>query len=145
MSVIHRVVCRTCGAVFTGHSVSQADGCAAHYARGVVYGHYGSKYDISAIRVPLANITPELLAQTDNGVLDPVCDDCIDVWIAAGSFAQVARGINGIAFGPHGILRDIKLEPMFSGMELIVAVEYIGPNPEGMPFEASALGTSRRA
>lgn len=84
MSVIHRVVCRTCGAVFTGHSVSQADGCAAHYARGVVYGHYGSKYDISAIRVPLANITPELLAQTDNGVLDPVCDDCIDVWIAAG-------------------------------------------------------------
>lgn len=60
-------------------------------------------------------------------------------------FAQVARGINGIAFGPHGILRDIKFEPMFSGMELIVAVEYIGPNPEGMPFEASALGTSRRA
>lgn len=60
-------------------------------------------------------------------------------------FVQASGGVNGIAFGPHGILRDVKLEPMFGAMDLIMLVEYIGPNPEGMPFEAGALGTSKRS
>ena len=82
MSEIHHVVCRNCGRAYDGFALSQADGCAATYKRGVVYGHYGSKHDVTTIRVPLANVALEL-AQSEE-VLDPVCDACIDAWIAAG-------------------------------------------------------------
>jgi hypothetical protein len=66
--------------------------------------------------------------------------------ITIGNQSQFAQegAIDGRAFGPDGILRDVKFVPMSAGMELAMLVEYIGPNPEGMPFEAAAFGTSLR-
>lgn len=73
----YQVVCRHCKRTFKdGFSATQATDCAASFVRGVVYGHYGSKHDASAIRVPFADTASEMM--------DPVCDNCIDAWIAMG-------------------------------------------------------------
>jgi hypothetical protein len=72
----HQVICRRCQRTFEGYGPTSAHGCAASFSRGVVYGHYGSKHDACAIRVPFADAAAE--------VMDPVCDDCVDAWMARG-------------------------------------------------------------
>lgn len=57
-------------------STTQGVGCAARYADGIVFGHYGSmiadmhKFPVTAPGLPAR--------------LDPVCDACIQRWVAAG-------------------------------------------------------------
>lgn len=74
------VRCGVCKATFpSGYGATQAPHCAAHLAEGVVYGHYGSAHDLTK----LAWTAPEP-APAD---VDPVCDSCIDCWIAQGKLA----------------------------------------------------------
>jgi len=50
-------------------------------------------------------------------------------------------GIPGNEFGPGGVLSKLKLETLQLGMDFTLHVEYVGPNPEGEVFEATAVGT----
>lgn len=76
-----RIPCAHCGkryrtALPDSDTSTQGVGCAAHYANGVVYGHYGSEIaDMQRFPVTAPGLPPEL---------DPVCDACIRGWVAAG-------------------------------------------------------------
>jgi hypothetical protein len=48
----------------------------------------------------------------------------------------------GKEFGPGGILEHLRLETVQTAMDLMVRVEYVGPDPEGAVFEATMVGTS---
>lgn len=73
-------------------SPTQANDCAAHYNKGYVYGHYGSDFDLSKIRVAGVDL-PERV--------DPVCDTCIRGWfelghaVDAGEFNDFDQDVTG--------------------------------------------------
>ena len=48
----------------------------------------------------------------------------------------------GSEFGPGGILEHMRLETVQTSMDLVLCVEYVGPEPEGVVFEATMVGTS---
>jgi hypothetical protein len=48
--------------------------------------------------------------------------------------------LGGVAFDEHGILRNVRLRTLGTAMDFVMHVEYIGPNPEGEPFEAVTVG-----
>jgi hypothetical protein len=47
----------------------------------------------------------------------------------------------GTEFGPGGICEHLRLETCQMGMDLVMEVEYIGPEAEGAVFEATIVGT----
>lgn len=65
--------------------------------------------------------------------------------ILVGNVSQFAskRGpAAGTEFGPGGILEHLRLETARTAMDLVLRVEYIGPEPEGEVFEATIVGTA---
>lgn len=48
----------------------------------------------------------------------------------------------GTEFGPGGICEHLRLETCQTAMDLVMEVEYIGPEAEGAVFEATIVGTS---
>ena len=71
------IACAVCGDQFKGEG-TQAQGCSCHVVATptglVVYGHYGSKFDTEAIALTIVPPASRL---------DPVCDECVEMWIAA--------------------------------------------------------------
>lgn len=65
--------------------------------------------------------------------------------IRIGNVSQFAakRGpAAGTEFGPGGILEHLRLETLGTAMDLVLVVEYVGPDPEGEIFEATVVGTA---
>jgi hypothetical protein len=48
----------------------------------------------------------------------------------------------GTEFGPGGILEHMRLETCQTAMDLVLEVEYIGPEADGEVFEATMVGTA---
>ena len=64
--------------------------------------------------------------------------------IKVGNRSQFAanRGpVPGTEFGSGGILEHMRLETLQNSMDLVLCVEYVGPDPEGAVFEATMVGT----
>lgn len=78
----NEVMCKTCEKIYDQGVVSptQATGCAASVVSGPgdqvkILGHYGSKHDLTLFKFLRSPLT--------FGV-DPVCDECIDRFVADG-------------------------------------------------------------
>jgi len=56
-------------------------------------------------------------------------------------FASHRGPAPGTEFGPGGLLEHMRLETVRTAMDLVLVVEYIGPEPEGEVFEATVVGT----
>jgi hypothetical protein len=50
--------------------------------------------------------------------------------------------VPGVEFGPDGVCASLRFETCQTAMDLVLMVEYVGPNPEGEVFEATLVGTS---
>lgn len=48
----------------------------------------------------------------------------------------------GTEFGPGGICEHLRLETCQTAMDLVIEVEYVGPEPDGEIFEATIVGTT---
>lgn len=57
-------------------------------------------------------------------------------------FGQNATPALGTEFGPGGILEKLRLETAYSMMDIVLVVEYVGPEAEGEVFEATLVGTA---
>lgn len=55
-------------------------------------------------------------------------------------FAAKRGPARGTEFGPGGILEHLKLETAQTAMEIILTVEYVGPEEGGEVFEATMVG-----
>lgn len=81
-----RIVCTCCGKRYRTaipNSDTQGVRCAAQYANGVVYGHYGS----TLVDMRKASVTVPGLPTR----LNPVCDACIQGWVNAGYAPPLAQ------------------------------------------------------
>jgi len=63
-----------------------------------------------------------------------------DLTIGGRSQTIHAGTLAGDAFREDGILRDLRLDTVQTAMDVAMIVEYVGPNPEGEPFEAVTVG-----
>ncbi len=86
-------------------------------------------------------------AGTAGGAADWIVND-IEV---DGRSQLTLKNLSGALFGSRGVAANRKAATTFSmagfdpvehGHELTIIVTYVGPNPEGVPFFASAFGTS---
>jgi hypothetical protein len=67
--------------------------------------------------------------------------------IEVGNHSQIlgrrTRGpIKGTELGPDGMLRQMRLETCQTAMDFTLTVEYVGPEPDGEAFDATAIGTA---
>jgi hypothetical protein len=66
--------------------------------------------------------------------------------ILCGNRSQFAKspqnGVPGTKFGPSGMLASMRLDTLQTAMDLVLVVEYIGPDPEGEVFEGTFIGTA---
>lgn len=86
-------------------------------------------------------------AGTEGGAGDWIVND-IEV---DGRSQLTLKNLSGALFGTHGVAANPKattafliegFDPVEYGRELAILVTYVGPNPEGVPFFASAVGSS---
>ena len=62
-------------------------------------------------------------------------------FIKVSNNTQSLRGpVPGTEFGPGGVCASLKLETVQNAMDFVLAVEYVGPVPEGEVFEATVVG-----
>jgi len=64
-----------------------------------------------------------------------------DIKIGNRSQFMAKRGpAPGTEFGPGGILEHLRLETCQTAMDLVLVVEYVGPEPDGEIFEGTIVG-----
>ena len=64
-----------------------------------------------------------------------------DIKIGNRSQFMAKRGpAPGTEFGPGGILEHLRLETCQTAMDLVIVVEYVGPEPDGEIFEGTIVG-----
>lgn len=99
------IACEWCGNVFPADSVKskQADRCAASAwwrkddAAWLVQGHYGSrKHDMNLYRVTACSLISSMAYVVEDRrdmVIDPLCDDCLDAWLAEGGMVLIEEHV----------------------------------------------------
>lgn len=70
-------------------SSTQGHDCAAHYDRGFIYGHYGSDFDVTKLRLTGVDLPDKV---------DPVCDECIRGWVYTGKAMPMGEYMDFDAF-----------------------------------------------
>lgn len=63
-----------------------------------------------------------------------------DIRIGNRSQLQRSGEIPGAEFGPGGVCATLRLETCQTAMDFVLVVRYVGPEPDGEVFEATAVG-----